>query len=120
MLRVSGGQWGGLAMVPGLLKCSFAEGTSPVSTGAAGKKSLQRLLRDPEGMLLSARGGKMVPSGRQKGISVSSLWIPLLATGSRIVGQSLLSHTWQASRVPVAKDRQGSQTASLGGVSWCE
>lgn len=107
-------------MVLGLLKCSFAEDTSPVSTGGAGKECLQRLLRDPEGMFLSARGGKMVPSGRQEGISVSSLWALLLATGSRIVGQSLLSHTRLASCVPVAKDRQGSQTARLGGVSWCE
>ncbi|ELK05653.1 FH1/FH2 domain-containing protein 3 [Pteropus alecto] len=49
-------------MVLGLLKCSFAEDTSPVSTGAAGKECLQRLLRGPEGMLLSAKGGKMVPS----------------------------------------------------------
>lgn len=53
-------------MVFGLLKCSFVEDTSPVSTGAAGKECLQRLLRGPEGMLLSAKGGKMVPSGSRK------------------------------------------------------
>lgn len=45
----------------------------------------------------------MVLFAGQEGLSVSSLWMPLLASGRRTVGQSLLGHTEQACQATVER-----------------
>lgn len=51
--------------------------------GAAGEECLHRLRGAPKGMLIGVRAG--MPSGGRKGISLSSPWMPLLATGFETV-----------------------------------